>query len=398
MTVRLTILRGPRRGEVFEFTSDEITIGSGRNNHVVVQDNDVSPIHCRLMRVQEDYDIEDMGSKYGTFVSGQQIHRGWVLKNPSIIELGGQVAVEYRLTGTHELVTHSANNYILEAGNRGSQPCLVLMEEGTIHAAYLLRSEEISIGRALGNDIVITANDISRHHTRFIWQEGRFLLEDLESRNGTFLNGEPVKTVRTMHRNDVIRLGASTQLHYVYRSDLPPQWDPAKTGSNDYIQGADMGLTLPTDQRATTLAEGNALHKGELNDHILVAYAREDWQSIVAPLVLNLGDAKQKVWVDQYLRLGSEAWKKSVEQALIECCVLVMVISPKALESSTVHEQYRYFYNRDKPIIIVDYKPVPKIPLQLAKVSRIAYDSESPGKMFQQLIFELMQHRGRCGE
>jgi pSer/pThr/pTyr-binding forkhead associated (FHA) protein len=68
-------------------------------------------------------------------------------------------------------------------------------------------SPTIQIGRAVDNDIVITSKRVSREHAR-IRQEGRkWLLEDLGSANGTFLNGERVLTPVELRDGDRIALG-----------------------------------------------------------------------------------------------------------------------------------------------------------------------------------------------
>jgi hypothetical protein len=57
-------------------------------NGIVIQDNDVSREHCRLIRVMADYELHDLNSMRGTFVSGQRLKSGWLLKPGNVIELG----------------------------------------------------------------------------------------------------------------------------------------------------------------------------------------------------------------------------------------------------------------------------------------------------------------------
>ena len=55
---------------------------------------------------------------------------------------------------------------------------------------YDLVKDEVIIGRESGVDIIIPSPVVSRRHTRFIRQRDRYLIEDLGSSNGTFLNGQ----------------------------------------------------------------------------------------------------------------------------------------------------------------------------------------------------------------
>ncbi len=398
MAVQLTILRGPESGKSYQFEDNIITIGSGRNNTLVIRDNDVSTQHCQLVRLQHDYDIEDLNSRYGTFVNGQKLEGDkWLLKNGSIIELGSQITLEYRQLDPGSEVDSSP--IFMREGDPGSQPCLVLVEEALIKEAYLLQSEEITLGRSVGNDIVVTVSDISRTHARLTWKDGNYHIEDMKSRNGTFVNGVALEASQsiTLDHSDVIRLGALTQFHFVYRSDLPDEWDPIHPNDVEKKRST-QELTMPflaASRREGTREIGADMSEGELNDHILIAYAREDWEDIVAPIVLNLEDAKQKVWVDQHLRPGSEPWQAALEHAQTECWLLVVVVSPDAMRAAYVKDLYRYFYNREKPIILVDYKAVTRLPFQLAQMPRIIYDRESPGKMFRRLLLEIIQLKPR---
>jgi pSer/pThr/pTyr-binding forkhead associated (FHA) protein len=65
----------------------------------------------------------------------------------------------------------------------------------------------IEIGRAVDNDIVITSKRVSREHAR-IRKEGRkWVLEDCNSANGTFLNGDRILAPAELRDGDRISIG-----------------------------------------------------------------------------------------------------------------------------------------------------------------------------------------------
>ncbi len=398
MTVRLTILRGPKAGQAFEFDDDEITIGSGRTNNIVLMDNDVSTVQCRLLRVQTDYDIEDLGSRYGTFVNGQRLKEDPItLPRQAIIELGGHINIEYELIGEKPKKNETAP-LLLEPDNPNSQPVLVYVENGKIRGAYLLQEERLSVGRSVGNDIIIQEIDISRRHIAMLWRKGQFWVKDNGSRNGTFLNGERLRQPQPLKYKDVLRLGASVQLQLVQRSDLPAAVEVISTG--EIGTGNDEQTTIPfalnkRDWREGTRELPSRMQEGELNGHIFLTYAEEGDGTLIRSIISNLGDSKQEIWTDQNMERGTESWRMAVEQAHRECWLLVIISSPAALESNYVRDHYRYFYNREKPIILVEYKPVDKLPIQLAKVPRIEYDADNPGRMYQRLLYEIMHLKPR---
>lgn len=54
-----------------------------------------------------------------------------------------------------------------------------------------------TIGRAPDNDVVLDDPSVSGHHARLAWSDGKLLVEDLSSANGTFVDGERVTRVTT---------------------------------------------------------------------------------------------------------------------------------------------------------------------------------------------------------
>lgn len=77
-----------------------------------------------------------------------------------------------------------------------------------------LSSESFVIGRDPGSNLYIQDIEVSRRHARLIAQSGGFVLEDLGSTNGTFVNGERVRTVTVLRPGDEIRLGEVVTLRY----------------------------------------------------------------------------------------------------------------------------------------------------------------------------------------
>ena len=70
-----------------------------------------------------------------------------------------------------------------------------------------------ALGRAGDNTLVLDDPFVSAHHALVLWRDERWWLEDLESHNGTFLNGERVSSARPLTSGDRIRLG-ETQLRF----------------------------------------------------------------------------------------------------------------------------------------------------------------------------------------
>jgi len=65
---------------------------------------------------------------------------------------------------------------------------------------------EITIGRSDANDIRIDNLGVSKHHARLLREKQAYLLEDLASTNGTFVNNQKITRVE-LQNNDVITIG-----------------------------------------------------------------------------------------------------------------------------------------------------------------------------------------------
>jgi hypothetical protein len=74
-------------------------------------------------------------------------------------------------------------------------------------AVFALIDDEQTIGRIAGNSILLEDGSISSRHAVITRSDGFFSIEDIGSRNGTFVNGEAVKEKRRLADNDTIRLG-----------------------------------------------------------------------------------------------------------------------------------------------------------------------------------------------
>jgi hypothetical protein len=99
------------------------------------------------------------------------------------------------------------------------------------------------------------------------------------------------------------------------------------------------------------------------------------------------------VWVDQYLTQGGDDWMLAVEQALSECWLLVVVVSPEALNAHHVRLAYRYFFNREKPVVPLVYTNVEQLPMELSNRKLIRYDSHNRKQTFEELAAEIQQRQ-----
>lgn len=85
-------------------------------------------------------------------------------------------------------------------------PKLILSMDGLVLKEIVLNKERITIGRKPHNDVQIDNLAISGEHASITTILDDAFLEDCNSTNGTYVNGQPVKK-HILHHNDIIELG-----------------------------------------------------------------------------------------------------------------------------------------------------------------------------------------------
>ena len=93
-----------------------------------------------------------------------------------------------------------------------SRAFLLVRTEGAPQVRFDLGGAVISIGRASDNDVIVDDPEVSRHHCQLKLQHGAYSLADLGSRNGSWINGQPVSEV-ALGPGDMIRIG-STEIEF----------------------------------------------------------------------------------------------------------------------------------------------------------------------------------------
>lgn len=75
-----------------------------------------------------------------------------------------------------------------------------------------LQPGEYGIGRSEDNDIVLNDSLVSRSHAKILFnpEKGTFVIEDLKSQNGVFVNKTKIKKKKNLNEGDEIRLGGTT--------------------------------------------------------------------------------------------------------------------------------------------------------------------------------------------
>jgi len=153
----------------------------------------VSSRHFEIHRDGTSFTITDLGSTNGTLLNNHPLspNAPAELHDNAIIRLGDDsFGVSLGLTFQNPL-----------------EPAVPLQGYLMTAVATVLDQEKpITIGRLSENDIQLDASDISRRHARITKYGETYIIQDLNSRNGIFVNEQMVKMTE-LHEGDIIRIG-----------------------------------------------------------------------------------------------------------------------------------------------------------------------------------------------
>ena len=81
-----------------------------------------------------------------------------------------------------------------------------------------LEENDVVLGRTADNAIELNYPNVSRHHSKISYSNESYSIEDLESTNGTYVNGISIAKC-VLHPNDVIQVG-DTHIFYYEREEV----------------------------------------------------------------------------------------------------------------------------------------------------------------------------------
>src|SRR5437763_13412742 len=118
--------------------------------------------------------------------------------------------------------------------------------DGTEKSYRLQTHRPFTVGRDPGNDIVLRDPKVSRHHAEIVFERGFFVLHDLASANGTFVNSKRVRVAPLTH-GARLRLGNSQGR---FSEELPTEADEAAASAEPFEQPLPESAFAPVEDLA----------------------------------------------------------------------------------------------------------------------------------------------------
>jgi len=184
--VNKLVVRNESQSEDFVIKQETVSIGRGLDNDLVLQDAGASRQHARIERRGGQFVLVDNGSLNGTLVGGTEVDEH-VLRDGDEIRIG-QTSLLFRQEVQFHIGLETAE------GEVAGPPKVLQLDQ-----------DVITIGRDAANDIVLDNPRVSRRHCEIRREDGQFVIIDLKSTNGTYVNGVRV-TKEKLKEGDEVRV------------------------------------------------------------------------------------------------------------------------------------------------------------------------------------------------
>lgn len=224
----LRVVSGPKEGLTVALSVDEPLVVGRNRGDVLLDDPLVSGAHCRIIRRDGRFVIQDLGSTNGTVVNGQLVRES-VLSAGDEIGIGSARMILYSGETDVAETTHGGRHQLdvawlldlelkPDSGNEADVIGQGLRLPPGLRVAVRIESGpdtgrrveftrgSVAIGRRTG-DVALSDVEVSRRHA-FIEVFGRdmIFLRDVSSTNGTYHNGRRVRMSR-LRTGDSIGVG-----------------------------------------------------------------------------------------------------------------------------------------------------------------------------------------------
>ncbi len=104
----------------------------------------------------------------------------------------------------------------------GERPVLIIHEGEKAGQRWTIQTDLAVLGRGSECDLLLPERQVSRQHVRIKHIDDQWVLEDLDSKNGTWLNGQQIKGERVLHDGDEIGIALAVKLVFVESEATAP--------------------------------------------------------------------------------------------------------------------------------------------------------------------------------
>lgn len=205
---KMAQLTDENNDSVIDITHWETSIGKSRANDIVLPLPSVSRFHAVIAKKRRDWVVTDTFSKNGVLVNGKKIEGKAVIEDGDLISIG-TVPLRFQCA---EAISSTTKKQIRKTAG-GGVAYAVLVDVKSRKPVYLKRND-VLIGRGEQCDIRILSDAVSSEHARIYKTTRGWALCDLDSHNGTKLNGRYLTQTQLIFDEDAITFGDRVFIFY----------------------------------------------------------------------------------------------------------------------------------------------------------------------------------------
>jgi len=186
----------------------KITIGRSATNALVIDDPLASDIHMEVLVDNEHLTLRNLIPTQPIIVNGQTVTGACELKPDDQITLGQVELIVIDPKREARVIAEESANVTQLRAPKATGWSIKANHSALANRVFPLKEINV-IGRASECDISLAAAHLSRRHAQLQIIDGMLFVKDLDSANGTFLNGKRVAEAR-VKRGDELRFDALT--------------------------------------------------------------------------------------------------------------------------------------------------------------------------------------------
>ncbi len=202
----------------YPLTREPVAIGRLGESTVTLPDSRVSRRHAEISYDSSGFHIADLGSANGTFVNGQRIEGPRRLCDGDRIRVG-PVELCFQLVPAPATAPEPEppTRATIVVAEPATQPCLEVSCGPQRGTRFGLSRDRTVIGRAGHGprwDVTLQDRAVSRPHAEIVRREGAFVLSDLQSANGTLVNGAVIVEPHSLKEGDALTIGETVLIFH----------------------------------------------------------------------------------------------------------------------------------------------------------------------------------------
>ena len=202
-------------GEIIDIDHWETSLGKSKSNDICLPYTSVSRFHAVIAKKRKDWVVTDTNSRVGVVVNGNHIDGSAVIEDGDIITIG-TVSFVFQC---QEAISSAKKKTIRSNAKQNASPQQRNVAYGVLvdvksHKPIYLKKQDVLIGRSEQADIQIKSSAVSARHARIHKTSKGWALSDLDSHNGTKLNGRFINQPQIIFDEDMITFGDRVFIFY----------------------------------------------------------------------------------------------------------------------------------------------------------------------------------------